>query len=220
MKQRLIVEGQDAIVLATICKLRGLPAPQGYAMKDKFINEFVQVAGGIGKVNSMLNQLLKDTSVNNIGVVVDANNVGAQKRWESLKSQLSRVFPKNILSQVELRAEGAIISEEGFPTVGIWVMPNNVEEGYLEHFLTSLVRENDSLLPHVEKTIEDLMNLDLCRFTETKKQKALLHTWLTWQKEPGKTFGGAANSRYFDINAPAIDPLLNWFKQTFTLESN
>jgi hypothetical protein len=106
MKQRLIVEGNDAIVLATICQLRGLPPPKGYEDKLAFIKEFVQVAGGHSKVNAALGQLLADTAVQNIGVIVDANEVGPQKRWETLKGQLAHVFPNHLLSSISPNASG------------------------------------------------------------------------------------------------------------------
>ena len=107
MKQRLIVEGNDAIVLAIICQLRWLPPPKVYEDKLAFIKEFVQVAGGHSKVNAALGQLLADTAVQNIGAIVDANEVGPQKRWETLKGQLAHVFPNRLLSSISPNASGS-----------------------------------------------------------------------------------------------------------------
>ncbi len=220
IKQRLIVEGHDAIALSTICKLKGLPAPRGYTDEKKYKAEFIQVAGGYSKVNAALGQLLIDTSVQNIGVIVDANNEGPQKRWETLKSQLAHVFPHHLLSSIAPNANGIVVKEDGLPTVGIWIMPDNLANGYLEHFLAALISMEDKNYAHADKIIDDLMALDHCRFTQNKKQKALLHTWLSWQKEPGKPFGAAVQAGYFNINAPNVQPFLHWFSQTFSLEKD
>ena len=42
MNQLLIVEGNDAIALAVLCKKAGLKPPVGYETEDKFKNEFVK----------------------------------------------------------------------------------------------------------------------------------------------------------------------------------
>ena len=81
------------------------------------------------------------------------------------------------------------------------------------------------MIPHgdlnwefASEQVEVLMTKDHCNFTQAKKQKALVHTWLAWQKEPGKPFGAAVQAGYFNINAPSVEPFLNWFSKTFTLE--
>ena len=218
MKQVLIVEGNDAIVLATICQLRQLPPPKGYSRPEKFKTEFVHVAGGISNINAALGQLLADTSITNIGIIVDANDEGPQKRWETIKSQLAHVFPSKILASISLSGNGIVIEEQELPSVGVWIMPDNLSNGYLEHFLGNLIADDDSNLAFAEKTIGDLMGQVYCQFSISKQQKAVLHTWLAWQKEPGKSLGAAVKAGYFNIHAPIVQPFLTWFSKTFVLE--
>jgi len=49
MEQKLIVEGNDAIALANLCKKSGLNPPLGYELPLKFSKEFVVNSGGYQK---------------------------------------------------------------------------------------------------------------------------------------------------------------------------
>jgi hypothetical protein len=104
-------------------------------------------------------------------------------------------------------------------TIGIWVMPDNVSNGYLEHFLAKLAPQEDQVWKHTETAIEHLSKQEFCKFSPVRQQKALVHTWLAWQKEPGKRFGDAVKAGYFDANAPAADAFVDWMKRTFELET-
>ena len=49
--------------------------------------------------------------------------------------------------------------------------------------------------------------------------KAHVHTWLAWQKEPGKPMGQAITKRYLDANAPHAQQLIVWIRKLFGLET-
>ena len=53
------------------------------------------------------------------------------------------------------------------------------------------------------------------RFASTAARKAVLHTWLAWQKEPGRPYGVAIKARYFGATSAAADQFLAWFEQVF-----
>jgi hypothetical protein len=56
----------------------------------------------------------------------------------------------------------------------------------------------------------------LRRFSSAKTQKALLHTWLSWQPEPGKPFGLAVKIGYLlDAQSASVDAFVQWFQKTF-----
>src|SRR5437588_12534340 len=95
---------------------------------------------------------------------------------------------------------GTIIEEEDKPIVGIWIMPDNQLSGMLEHFIGFLVPANDALWTIAENVVEEVLRND-CRFPVQHKVKALIHTWLSWQEEPGKPLGQAITKRYLDPSA-------------------
>jgi hypothetical protein len=159
MAQKLIVEGHDAISLAVLCRLRGLKPPKGYETTVKFREEFVTSSGGYEKVLKDLQEILENnnTGIQNIGVIVDANDTGASGRWQSIRNILTSKYDASTLSAADNQAGWKIIREENMPTVGIWIMPDNSGPGYLEHFLTGLVPSNDLLWQHAEQTVADLI---------------------------------------------------------------
>jgi hypothetical protein len=75
MSQILIVEGNDAIVLSNLCKIRGIPPPTGYTEKQDFETKFVKPAGGFHKALVALEDVLNKLEYSNIGFIVDANNL-------------------------------------------------------------------------------------------------------------------------------------------------
>ncbi|MBK7938308.1 MAG: hypothetical protein IPJ82_15050 [Lewinellaceae bacterium] len=135
MSQILIVEGNDAIVLSNLCKVRRLPPPAGYASEEKFRSEFIRNAGGFDNALIDFEEALKNYEHTNIGLIIDANDKGAASRWAMVKSILSVHFSAEILNPLVPRPDGILAQETGLPTVGVWIMPDN--EGRLSRTLCS-----------------------------------------------------------------------------------
>ncbi len=215
MKQILIVEGNDAVVLFKLCEIHKMPLPKGYSKEN--ILKFVRSAGGFDKAIAALRDRLEGSDLTNIGLVVDANDKGPDSRWLKIKNILSDYYSEETLKPLAPKAGGIIIQEPGLPNVGIWIMPDNQNPGYLEHFVADMIPDGDKVLYFAETTIAQLEKEDFCKFKTAKRQKALVHTWLAWQEEPGKPFGIALESKCLDANAPAVEPFLEWMKNTFQL---
>ena len=98
------------------------------------------------------------------------------------------------------------------PRIGIWIMPDNQLNGTLEDFLKFLVPEGDPLLPYAEQTLD---KLPYTRFTSPRRPKALIHTWLAWQNEPGKPYGQAISAKYLNTDLPMAKTFANWLRRTF-----
>jgi len=217
MQQRLIVEGSDAIVLANIFMKKRLPPPKGYGNPTKFKNEFVKVAGSISKIQAVLEEELDTPDVQYIGIIVDADKKGAMARLKSLLDFIQK--------KIGVSLPSAELTENGFGYqfmddlyIGIWVMPDNKNEGYLEHFLAEMIPANDKTWQFAQEKLSELTKQDFCQFTEAKIQKALVHTYLAWQKTPGLPMGTAISAGYFNIESPLVENFADWFKNTFILE--
>ena len=91
-------------------------------------------------------------------------------------------------------------------------MPDNQLDGTLEDFLKFLVPEGDPLLPYAEQTLN---NLPETHFTSPRRPKALMHTWLAWQNEPGKPYGQAISAKYLNTDLPMAKTFANWLRRTF-----
>ncbi|MXW17001.1 MAG: hypothetical protein F4123_01070 [Gemmatimonadetes bacterium] len=146
-----------------------------------------------------------------VGFVLDAND-DPQATWESAASRLRSV---GVEAPTEIPVSGFWgVSEDYGTRVGVWLMPDNRRTGALEAFLQDLIEEGDPLLPHAEEAIRRARELG-ARFGRTAAPKALLHTWLAWQKEPGRPYGVAIKARYFAASGPAADQFVTWFEQVF-----
>jgi hypothetical protein len=107
---------------------------------------------------------------------------------------------------------GTIIEQEGFSTIGIWLMPDNKLPGILEDFISFLVPDDDTLWKRAKKCLEHI-SPDERRFSS--ESKALVHTWLAWQEEPGTPLGQAIRARYLDAKAPYAKKLVDWLNRLF-----
>jgi len=218
MAQQLIVEGKDAIVLSNILKKRRLNPPLGYKNKDKFIEEFVIETIGISKVTSVLKDALNKPEISNIGVIVDANDKGFESRRTLILNTVSNVLEIDKGNFDFINDSGLVFKPLDGLTIGFWVMPNNADSGYLEHFISALINSTDSTYNHSQKIVTELLKEEWCNFSETSKQKAILHSYLAWQEKPGLPMGTAVQASYVNASSPNADKFQSWFENTFELE--
>ena len=55
-------------------------------------------------------------------------------------------------------------------------------------------------------------------FSESQRQKAVLHAWLAWQRRPGLPYGLALTDHYSQYNSPAAVAFVSWFRCVFETE--
>ena len=53
------------------------------------------------------------------------------------------------------------------------------------------------------------------RFRDTYRSKALIHTWLAWQEEPGTPLGLAVTKRYLDADHALARQFVQWLRRLF-----
>ena len=203
-KRVLMVEGpDDEHVVKHICAQRQLGTIEKihpYHGKDPLIDG-IEVR-------------LKESDIEVLGIILDADT-DLQARWQAVSSRLSKAG-YGTLPAIPAKDGTIIESPPGslLPRVGIWLMPDNQLPGILEDFLRFLVPAGDSLLFHAEQSIDGIPPGHL-RFSEAKKPKARIHTWLAWQEEPGKPFGQAISAHYLDSSLPAANVFAGWLQRTF-----
>nr|WP_041264142.1 DUF3226 domain-containing protein [Bernardetia litoralis] len=99
-------------------------------------------------------------------------------------------------------------------------MPNNEEDGFLENYISYLVRDGDELLPLARKTVEKLIKDDKNIFKIEHKEKAIIYTWLAWQKKAGSSLGGAVNAKFSENQIYILDnhkasDFIKWLQGVF-----
>lgn len=148
-----------------------------------------------------------------LGFVLDANDDPANT-WAAAASRLREA---GVRAPNEIPAGGFVGESHKFGTrVGVWLMPDHRRAGALEHFLEDLVSKDDPLLPHARESMRQALLLG-AQFSDADAGKALLHTWLAWQAEPGRPYGVAIKARYLKDDSDAARRLVAWFDSVFGL---
>jgi hypothetical protein len=201
----LLVEGRDdEHVLKHICGNRGI------ARLDE-VKPHDGVAALLKNVPVRL-KMSEDGDI--VGVVIDADT-DVKARWQSLRDGLIDVGYQNVPADPAL--DGTIVDPPAqtlLPRVGIWMMPDNQTNGILEDFLRFLVPQGGTLFDHVQSSVATIPEADR-RFSPFVKPKAIVHTWLAWQEEPGKPLGTAITARFLDPNVAQVDVLVSWLNRLF-----
>ncbi|MCY7360440.1 MAG: hypothetical protein LH609_23880 [Rudanella sp.] len=213
--KKLLVEGKDDLYV--IAGVR-----DGYKLPANF--EIIDCEGVENISDNLLAYIKSRQEV--IGVVVDADadtsNIedSLKARWDSLRDVLANAgyqMPK--IPNVN----GTIIEgNDRNPRIGIWLMPDNVQQpGMLEDFATTLIPLNDLLKPVAEQV---LAQIGAMRSTATEQSpwfkpihhsKALIHTWLAWQESPGTPMGLAITKTYLDHNTELCRRFADWLQRLF-----
>ena len=85
-------------------------------------------------------------------------------------------------------------------------------------FLRCLVPPYSALFNYAQCCLEKIPPTSEVKFGLKDKPKALLHTWLAWQKNPGRPYGTAITEKYLDNpHAQEADLFLDWFKRHFQI---
>ena len=202
---KLLMEGKDDLYVTAAIR-------DQHQLTDNF--EIVDCEGVENMPDQIIARIkLQRPKIEAIGIVMDADNK-LNSRWESLKNLLQAeeyTVPK------QPDKEGTII--EGFdrnPTIGVWIMPDNeTEPGMLEHFVERLIPKDDKLHLNVLQILAKIEKDGLNRYSLIHHKKALIHTWLAWQEEPGRPMGTAITTTYLDHNAHLCLLFVNWLNRLF-----
>ncbi len=152
------------------------------------------------------------TEVPVIGLVVDADT-DPHERWHKIDRALAPFgykLPKTP-PQTGLCLPAPNPSR---PRLGIWMMPDNHAPGMLEDFLFSLTNIGDPLLVRAEQAVTNIPTEEQ-RFRDAHRSKAIIHTWLAWQREPGTPLGLAIRRRYLDPGGTSAVAFLTWLQNVF-----
>ena len=215
-RSKLHVEGTDDVHVVKHLLLRhGIDCPTKRENRPQ--HEFdpnvpeISAAGDKDAVLAAIGTAVPVSNGRSVGFVLDADEE-PQDRWSAVCGRL-RVFGLDLPD--EIPPEGFVddVAEFG-ACVGVWLMPDNQREGALEGFLEDLVDDEDPLLPIAETSTADALAKG-ARFPEGKHRKAVLHTWLAWQEDPGLPYGSAIKAKFFRDDSTAAQAFVGWYRRVF-----
>ena len=160
-------------------------------------------------------RLTTPTMYKYIGVVMDAD-VNIKARYDAFRSVLESTGMYDF-SQIILSETGTLIkpSDENYPVIGLWLMPNNRNNGMLEDFVMTLADEKDVLMRESDAALSSLEQRSLNRYTPVHRLKAKIHTYLAWQEEPGKPMGQAITAKILHAESESAKVFVEWIKRLF-----
>ena len=208
-RSRLHVEGtDDSHAIRHLLIRHGVDYDQ-----DPWPSEYPWIEGIGGKPELLagVETAIRASTERSVGFVLDANS-SLRDCWNAILSCLRNV---GVEAPAAIPRDGFVGEAEAYRArVGVWIIPDNRRDGALEDFLRDLVDEEDPLLPHAEESANRAKEPG-ARFSENDTRKAVLHTWLAWQREPGVPYGTAIRARYFRDDSPAAQTFVTWFRTVF-----
>jgi hypothetical protein len=199
--KKLFVEGSDdQHVIWALCKKYGIP--ENFNVID---------CEGIDNLLKQISFTLKASKIETIGIIIDAD-ADCQSRWDKVKNiLLSNGFnlPPN------LPKDGLTVENDSHK-IGVWIMPDNNDKGMLEDFVAFLIPPDDQLIPVARSILDDIESQQLNKYSMTHNSKALIHTWLAWQEEPGTPMGMSITKKYLSAeNAECVKLFEQWLSKLF-----
>lgn len=160
-------------------------------------------------------RLTTPTMYKRIGVVMDAD-VDLQGRYDAFCRILAKTGKYDI-ADVSLSEDGTVINalNDDYPTFGLWLMPNNRSNGMLEDFVMTLAGKKDVLMDESDATLKSLESRSLNKYAPVHRSKAKIHTYLAWQKDPGKPMGQAITAKVLDAESSSAKVFVGWIKHLF-----
>ncbi len=197
----LLVEGKDDChVVMSLCNVYAVPEVFG-----------LFECGGFDQLLKRLNALISEPNTPEvIGALLDADT-NLDARWRSIIAKLSHydyVFP----AQPEIN--GTIIEgNRTLPKLGIWLMPNNQIAGMLEDFCLEMIDARGRTA--AEAAVTTANGDGLTTFIPNHRSKAIVHTFLAWQDEPGNPLGLAITRQALQPQTNTAQTFVEWLQLLF-----
>ena len=167
---------------------------------------------GIEKLIANLPVHFKRKGIGTIGIIVDADT-DLVSRWRMITNALIRRGYEHVpespvpMGTIVERPSGSLL-----PRAGIWLMPDNQTTGILENFLQSFLPRESTLVEYVKQCVANIPDK---KFRSSDESKALIHTWLAWQENPGLPFGSAITAGFLNPMCPQADSFIVWLRNLF-----
>lgn len=198
----LLVEGiDDCHVVMALCAAHQVPENFG-----------IYECNGDTKVLKRLNALIvRPEPPQIIGVMLDADSPSLEGRWASIKGKL-RHYSYKLPELPDI--DGTIVEGAADePKLGFWLMPNNQDSGKLEDFCAELAEPTS--LGFARECVEEAQAKKLTTFKELDMSKAVIHTYLSWQDEPGRPMGQAITKQALRPHTDIAIRFTNWLTRLF-----
>ena len=211
----LLVEGEaDKSFFEEICKTLELHAKVKVAPPKDVGGSHNTKQGVFNHLPILLNQL-GDATITHLAVVVDADSAVNGGGYQRSIDRVAEIVEQYGFNLVPIHPVAGVLfeHEDGLADFGLWVMPNNCDEGMLEDWIEDCVHSNEhELFTHAQEVVGEL---PAPKFNSIHRSKAEVATWLAWQKKPGHGLYHAVEENLIDTNSALFKELCVWLTHIY-----
>jgi hypothetical protein len=215
-KNILLVEGEaDRGFFEALCRLLSISADVRVATPKDTGGSHNTKEGVLSHLTSVLLPQLQDGQLERIGLVVDADRVAHGGGYATTLQRFTDALVEGAYQPNPAAAAGLVFTHpDGLADLGLWIMPNNVDEGMLEDWIKQCLHPSEiDLYHHGEKSIDTIPGMP--KFQSWHRNKAEVATWLAWQKKPEHGLYNAVQADLLSTDAPLFKALQTWLTHVF-----
>ena len=113
----------------------------------------------------------------------------------------------------EIKNSGIVLEMKNDIKVGAWIMPNNKDYGRIEDFLLEMI--NCDAKEFATKCAKEAQLKKYGDFKDIHISKALIHSYLAWQDEPGTPMGLSITKSVLKPNTDTAILFKEWLLKMF-----
>ena len=214
-KSKLIVEGSsDEFFFKKMCLKHGFDVEVAVDTPSIF--------GGRDTKQGVLNILqvaikqLESSYLERLGIIIDSDYIVNGGGLENTLLQIHNKIKDHGYPSPYQRLPNSGIYFEGendLPKLGVWVMPNNLDEGMLEDWMLSICHPNEQKF--LNNVTQIVTTMPSPRFSKIHEAKAIANTWLAWQKKPDRGLYNLFQEGLIDENHQNYKNWLDWMTEIF-----
>lgn len=217
-KKTLVVEGiTDKFFFEYLCKKNNFDVNISVETPSNILNSGYNTKQGVFNILQILIKQLADSSIERIGIIIDCDYIKDGGGVTNVINQIhSKIKDYGYSSPYKTFTNNTGIYFEGendLPKLGVWIMPNNKDEGMLENWLLDLPSlQEQQFLQYVKQIISEIPNP---KFSKIHEAKAITNTWLAWQTKPTQDFSSLFKSNLIDEQHKNYTYWLDWMREIF-----
>ena len=180
----LLVEGDaDRAFFELICKALALDTVT--VAPPRNLEGSHNTKEGVFKHLPVLLSQLADGRTSQLAVIVDADSAVNGGGYAQVIQKVTNIVERFGFALATHPSGGIVYQHnDGLADLGLWVMPDNYNEGMLEDWIKGSIHPSEqALFDHAEATVAALPQPQ--KFNQIHRTKAEVATWLAWQKHPG-----------------------------------
>ena len=212
----LLVEGEsDKSFFEQLCKKFDLKTAVKVAHPRELAGTHNSKQGVLNHLPLLLEQLA-DGRIKHLAIVVDADMKNHGGGYIATIDRIKAIVDPYGFKVIPNSQNGVVFRHnDGLEDLGVWIMPNNADDGMLEDwFKQCVIADELNLLTHANVTLTGLPMP--VKFAQHHHSKAQVATWLAWQKNPGHGMYRAVEENLLDANNASFKCFESWIKVMYT----